>query len=176
MKIICNLGIATLAALCSVYALAQTTVYESRDAEGNVSFSDESSANSVPVDIQKTTVVDAPPPEQMQSEPPQAAGASSEAPQPQGGGTQYMEDDGDDYVEGDDYLADDPRLRRAAVRNGDIAPGVDDDMRRDAAVAADADPENVMEEADRAAERSDITGPDAEYRDTAPREHVEGRR
>jgi len=157
---------ATLALLLSSVAGAQTTVYETRDAEGNVSFSDESSPGSEAVDIQRTSVADAPTPLPEDTEAPREPDEGPAEAVGESGGTETIYDNRDD-----DYLYDDPRLRREEIRRRE-EPGTTDvesvrqDERRGAAGYDEANDGNTMEQADRAAERSDITGPDAEYRDT----------
>lgn len=168
-----------LALLLTSGAWAQTTVYETRDAEGNVSFSDESSPDSEAVDIQRTDVADAPQPMPQDAEQPAAQGGESMQGREQG---QAQGPDGEViYGDGDDYLYDDPRLRREAVRNrenpgaieGD-AEDVRQDERRGAAGYDEATGGDRTEQADRAAERSDITGPNAEYRNTERPVHEGG--
>ena len=170
---------AALALLLTSGAMAQTTVYETRDAEGNVTFSDESSPDSEPVDIERTSVADAPKPmpRDPEEEPPEQGGGPAQETAGEGGpGTTI-------YGDGDEYPYDDPRLRREALREG-ADPGtiegddgtVRQDERQGAARYGEANSGDPIENADRNAERSDISGPDAEYRNTEHPVHHEGGR
>lgn len=176
MKTISLFVTGILAMLVATGAVAQTKVYETRDAEGNVSFSDESSPDSETVEIQRTSVVDAPQPEPQQPVEQDTSGQGDAAREREVSSPETT------YREDEDYLYDDPRARREAVRHQEDEPiqGVDPDTRetdrRD--VARDGtEGEEEIGTADRAAERSDITGPDAEYRNTErPQQHEGGRR
>jgi len=160
-----------LALILTSGAWAQTTVYETRDAEGDASFSDESSPGSEAIEIQRTDVVDAPKPAPQDAE--ESPGDSGDPGQDQ---AQAPAEEGDGvtiYGGGDDYLEDDPRLRREAIRHRDDPGSVEGDAedirqdeRRDAARYDESTAGDPVEQADRAAERSDVTGPDAEYRNT----------
>jgi Domain of unknown function (DUF4124) len=165
-----------LTGLLTAGAGAQTTVYETRDAEGNASFSDESVPGSKTIEIQPTDVVEAPQPMPQEEEKEAVSNVPGEASR------QYDEESTTHYY-GDDDNIDDPRLRRRAdvdAVDDALEPGagpVSDEARRDEAVMHDGSGESPVERADAAAERSDITGPDAEYRNTehaAP--HAGGRR
>jgi Domain of unknown function (DUF4124) len=154
-----------LTCLLAAGAGAQTKVYETRDAEGNASFSDESVPGSKTIEIQPTDVVEAPQPMPQEEE----KDAVSKAP---GEASRQYDEESTTHFYGDDDNIDDPRLRqRADVDAVDDAlePGVgpvSDEERRDEAVMHDGSGEGPVERDDAAAERSDITGPDAEYRNT----------
>ena len=175
----CPFATAAVALLLASGAGAQTTVYESRDAAGNVTYSDESSPDSKAIEIQKTDVVDAPKP--MPADPdeesPERDGRPAAEEPDAAGGTETIY--GDRY----DYPDDDPRLRREAVRErGD--PGaiegdeetIRQDERQGAASYDERNSGDPIEDADREAERSDVSGPDAEYRNTEHPVHREGGR
>lgn len=173
--------ITALTCLFTAGASAQTTVYETRDAEGNASFSDESSPGSRTLEIQPTDVVEAPQPMPQEEEEDAGSTVPGEAPQ------QYGEENAADINEYGGDNVDDPRLRRRAdvdAVNDALEPGVgpvSDEARRDEAVMHDGYGEGPVEREDAAAERSDISGPDAEYRNTegtAPHvaPHAGGRR
>ena len=93
--------------LLTAGASAQTTVYETRDAEGNASFSDESSPGSDAVEIQPTDVMEAPKPMPEEVEDGEASKLAAEAPQ-----LSEEERTTRIYEDGYDENADDPRLRR----------------------------------------------------------------
>ena len=154
---------ATLALLMASGASAQTDVYETRDAEGNASFSDESSPGSEKIEIQPTMVVDAPNP--APAEPSRETQAS--------GGEPMQQSEGDEvenvYNNGGDYIGDDPRVLEDGdyYRRNELTPGVEPVEREDRRVMQETPggyDEDAVGRADKAAERSDISGPNAEYR------------
>jgi hypothetical protein len=119
------------------------------------------------VEIQRTDVADAPEPSPQDSEQPEEQNAGP-AQEPASGGTETTI-----YGGGGDDLYDDPRLRREAIRDrGEPGPvegegeAVRQDERHEAKRFDERNSGDAMEDADRNAERSDISGPDAEYRNT----------
>lgn len=168
---------AALALLLTSGAGAQTTVYETRDAEGNVTFSSEPSPGSRAVEIQPTDVANAPKPSPQDSEQP-AEQSAGQAQEPASGGTETTI-----YGGGGDDVYDDPRLRREAIRDRGEPGAVEgagetvrQDERQEAKRFDETNSGDAMENADRNAERSDVSGPDAEYRDTERPEHGGGMR
>jgi hypothetical protein len=180
MKTTITLVTAAIALLLASGAGAQTTVYETRDAEGNLSFSDESSPDSRPVEIQKTDTVPAPQPMPREQVGGNAAPGGERAMQPGEESGEGVE--GEEYVDYGDggYVGDDPRARRHAeeYRRNALTPGVEPvpaEEGRALAAEPGAYGEGPGERANEAAERSDISGPNAEYREGHP-EHGGGRR
>jgi hypothetical protein len=177
LKNIAAIPAVSLALLLSATAFAQTTVYETRDAEGNVSFSDESSPDSREVDIQETSVADAPQPMPEEQEEEQEPTRGEQRPSDSG---EYEPEQEPVYGDDGEYLYDDPRLRREAVRDhrDETIPGESaaHDRERAAEGSLGVEGGDAGRRADEAAERSDITGPNAEYRNTERAQPHQGER
>jgi len=114
----------------ALHSAAWAQIYETRDAEGNVQFTDSPvDADAEVVNLPETNLADAPPPEQQEESQPQAVESGPAPVQEQNTVILHDDNDNDRY---DDGVYDDDLARQRALDGMDrVAPGAVGDPKYD---------------------------------------------